>query len=207
MSPPGRRVHLARHRSTGIGWELAAAEPHPRLQRHVLGYQGYLETGSAPVRRREMPGGRVVLILNLGPPVRVAENATGPTDWREQPRSFLAGMYDRSTLVETHGMEGMQVDFSPIGAHLLFGLPMRELTNRVVPLEDLLGSAGRRLEERVAETKGWENRFAILDSEIARRLPERGSASPEIEWAWRQLRAARWRSGPSSPSWAGVPSV
>ena len=56
---------------------------------------------------------------------------------------------------------------------MLFGLPMRELTNRAVELGDVLGPDGARLPERLHEASGWPARFAILDelSSTASRAP------------------------------------
>ena len=53
---------------------------------------------------------------------------------------------------------------------MLFGLPMRELANRVVELEDVLGPEGARLPERLHEASGWPARFAILDQLFVDRL-------------------------------------
>jgi AraC-like DNA-binding protein len=102
--------------------------------------------------------------------------------------SFAAGMHDAFALVGAAGPAlGVQVDLSPVGARRLLGVPMHELVNRAVPLEDLLGAEARSLAERLAEARGWPERFAILDAALARRLAEAPEVSPEIEWAWRRL--------------------
>ena len=84
----------------------------------------------------------------------------------------------------------MQIDFSAVGAHLLFRLPMHELTHRVVTLEDLLGRAGVLLREALAERgRSWEARFAVLDDFFLARLDDELSPVPSITRALGRLRA------------------
>ena len=122
--------------------------PDPRLDGYVHSYCAYDERTGSFVRRRELPSDRVVGIVNLGAPIRVL-HADG--EWTTQPDGFLAGLHDSYAITETCGAQrGVQIDFSAVGAHLLFRLPMHELTHRVVTLEDLLGRAGVLLHEALA---------------------------------------------------------
>lgn len=81
MSHPDRRIRLARHQARGIGWELAIAGPHPRLQRHVLGYPGYREfAGCTPgglARRRLPEGGGFAVSPGRRPLATVREDRSG----------------------------------------------------------------------------------------------------------------------------------
>jgi hypothetical protein len=55
----------------------------------------------------------------------------------------VAALHDSDTLVEHDGrQEGIEVRLTPLGARALFGLPMNELTNRVVDLDALIGRRG-----------------------------------------------------------------
>jgi hypothetical protein len=109
-------------------------------------------------RRRELPSDRVVLIINLGEPIRVLV-ARDRARWSVQPEGFFAGLHDMYALTETRGSQrGVQVDLTPVGAHILLGLPMHELARRVVMLEELFGRGGALLREAVAEAPGWEQR-------------------------------------------------
>lgn len=103
-------------------------------------------------------------------------------------RSFVVGLHDTHSLVESPGERScVQVALTPLGAHLLFGLPMRELRNRVVDLSDLFGTGADLLVERLAETPTWEGRFALLDQALLRRLDVARPASPDVAWAWSRL--------------------
>jgi AraC-like DNA-binding protein len=166
-------------------WELVLGRPDRRLREYVLGYQGYDESGApAPVLRQEVPSVRVPLIVNFGARWRIAD---GASDTPEICDSFVAGIYERSTFVAAEGAATcVQVDFTPIGARLFFGVPMHELSNRVVDIEDVL-RRDRDLVERLEDARTWHARFALLDGVIASRLEGARRPPPEIAWAWRAL--------------------
>jgi AraC-like DNA-binding protein len=166
-------------------WELVLGRPDHRLRAFVHGYQGYDESGApAPVLRQEVPSARVPLIVNFGARWKIAESASGRPDVRD---SFVAGLYERSTYVAAEGAARcVQVDFTPIGAHLFFGVPMHELSNRIVDVEDVLGR-DRNLIERLEDTDSWHARFGLLDAVIGSRLDAARRPAPDIVWAWRAL--------------------
>jgi AraC-like DNA-binding protein len=166
-------------------WELVIGRPDRRLRGFVHGYQGYDESGApAPVVRQEVPSARVPLIVNFGARWRIAKSASGAADVRD---SFVAGLHERSTFVAAEGAaQCVQVDFTPIGAYLFFGVPMHELSNRVVDVEDVLGR-DRNLIERLEDAPSWHARFSLLDTVIASRLAGARRPAPDIVWAWRAL--------------------
>jgi AraC-like DNA-binding protein len=174
------------HADTEHGrWELVLGRPDWRLREFVHGYQGYEESAApAPIRRQEVPSDRVPLIVNFGARWRIADRASGPNDVRD---SFVAGIYERSTYVVADGAARcVQVDFTPIGAHLFFGVPMRELSNRIVDVDDLL-ERDRNLIERLEDARSWQARFRLLDAVIGSRLAAARAPAPDIVWAWRAL--------------------
>ena len=166
-------------------WELVLGRPSRRLRGLVHGYQGYVETAApAPVLRQEVPSVRVPLIVNFGARWKIGDSASGPPEICD---SFVAGIYERSTFVVAEGAATcVQVDFTPIGAHLFFGVPMHELSNRIVDLEDLLGR-DRNLAERLEDARTWSSRFELLDEVIGSRLDGARRPAPEISWAWHAL--------------------
>ena len=167
-------------------WTLVTRAPEPRLRPFVSGYQGYVEAGSVPVLRQEVPTTRVPLIVNFGAPWRIAgaKDDTRPA----VESSFFAGLSDRSVWVEASGpARCVQIDLTPIGAHLVFGVPMHELANRVVSLDDVLPADERGLTERLADATSWTARFEVLDRTLAKRLAEATPPSPEVVWAYGAL--------------------
>jgi AraC-like DNA-binding protein len=179
-------IETRRHESELGTWELVRGTPDPRLRGIVGRYEGYVESGSAaPVLRQEVPFPRVPLIVNFGAHWQIASGGRDVAP--ERHGSFVAGLSDTSAYVVAEGAAScLQVDFTPIGARMFFGVPMHELTNRVVAVEDLLGRDAR-LAARLEAAPTWEARFALLDELIAARVGEAPQPRPEIVWAWRAL--------------------
>jgi AraC-like DNA-binding protein len=179
-------TRVVRHESERDRWEMIHGAPDPRLAGYVLGYCSYDERTGSFARRRELPGDRVVLIVNLGPPIRLFGG-----EWSEQREGFFAGMHDRFAITETSGAQrGVQVELSPVGAHLLLRTPMHELFGRVVELEPLFGRAGVLLREALGCAHDWEQRFALLDDFLLARLDDRLSPVPAVTRALARLRAS-----------------
>jgi AraC-like DNA-binding protein len=167
-------------------WQTFRWMPHPELALHVRGYNGYFETSSRPVRRRELPSGEVALIISLGPQWRLIDPASGVS--AGTLRTFVAGLDETYSLVESEiPGAAIQVDFTPIGARQLLQLPMHLVSKRTTGLTDLLGSQADRLVEQLAETPDWHRRFLTLDNFLLSRIRRYRRSTREIDWAWREL--------------------
>jgi AraC-like DNA-binding protein len=162
--------------------ELTRGVPDPRLRGVVRAYTGYVERTGVPFGRLEVACTFVPIILSFGPEIRVDG---------ERHRSFVAALTGRATVTE-HGGEqhGIQIDLTPIGARRLLGLPMAEITDRVVPMGELLGEA-ERARERLWEADGWPARFAVLDELLLDRLSGSAPVAPELAYAVRRLQDSR----------------
>ena len=68
-------------------------------------------------------------------------------------------------------------------------MPLDELHNRTVPLEDVLG-AGTLVEE-LAGAPDWDACFRRLDAELTRRIAAAPAPHPAVREAWRALVASR----------------
>jgi AraC-like DNA-binding protein len=172
--------------------EIVLGSPDPRLRDCVRRYFGYFERSSGFSHTRELPSADVTLIIGFGPPIGIAyPRSNGGTSTRHT--SFVAGLHDSYVIVEAgEWQSGIEVNLTPLGTFLLFGVPMEALSNRVVALDDLLGGAAARvLTERLHEAPGWEARFELIDGFVASRLARAGGPSPDVAWAWRRLSDSR----------------
>ena len=179
-------VRVRGHTSDTASFALAQRAAHPRLRGLVLDYEDFEERSAAPLGRREVAVPHVVVIVDLsGEGWDVAgRDATAFV----RHRSFVAGVHDQPTTVRHDGRARcLQLNLTPLGARAVLGVPLAELTNRVVPLEDLLGPAARRLEERLDGAGGWAERFALLDEELLARAAAAAPLRPDVVRAWRRL--------------------
>src|SRR3954466_636131 len=154
---------VTRHESALGRWEAVRRAAPPALSPHVLGYLGYREWLPQPFRRLEVPSGEVPVIVSFGPSVRVPAPV----------RSFVAAPHTEHTIVDFDAEQhGIEIRLTPIGAHMLLGIPMHELADRVTEIKDVLGRDGAELPERLWDAGTWPQRFALLDRLLARRLAD-----------------------------------
>jgi len=191
---PGHRVHNTRmkvdpRRTQSIiqQWgparlEMARRPAGAHLAGHVTEYCAYREVAPAPVRRREFPGPQIVVIVELGPPIRIFDSRTG--EGSRFRGGFVAGIDSGfSDCVHDGFQEGVQINFSPIGARLFFGLPMAELGGRVVAMTDVLDLEGRRALRRIEEVEDWDTRFDLLEELISVRIARARGDGRVVAWA------------------------
>jgi hypothetical protein len=180
-------ARIVRHSSAAGEWLSATRAPDPRLRGLVHDYCGYVEQRLSFKRRLEVPAIQVPLIIGFGPAFRV-----GWPDGRGEPvahHSFIAGMSDQYALVSSDGpADCLEAQLSPIGMHLILGLPMHELSNRTLELQDVLGPEADSIAERVYEAPEWDDRFAILDGFFLERLARARTPDPAVGRAWTALR-------------------
>jgi AraC-like DNA-binding protein len=170
-------ITVQRHDSALGHWEMIRRSAPDALRPHVLGYLGYHEVTPGPFRRLEVPSGEVHVIISFGPEVR----CPAPI------RSFVAAPHSRHAIVDSDGEQhGIELRLTPVGTHMLLGVPMHELADRVVAIEDLLGRDGAELPERLYEA-AWPQRFALLDRLLARRLEDARPPAAGVEHTWSRL--------------------
>jgi AraC-like DNA-binding protein len=176
---------VARHESPELSWEMATVAAASPLRGLVRNYTGSVERSSRPLCRREVPSGDVTLILSPETKLRLPDG---------RHTSFVAALHDSHTLVEHDGrQEGIEVRLTPLGARALFGIPMHELTNRVVELDDLLGRGAHDLIDSLWDADGWDRRFALLDAALCARADRAPRPESELSWAWGRLRSSAGR--------------
>lgn len=182
----GRAIRISRHEDALSTIEMIATDPDPRLASVVRDYTGYRERCAAPVRRRELPGTSVVLIFDFGPTLRFPGTDSAPM--RRFPGGFVAGLSQAPVDTATSGAQsGLHVNLTPLGARRLLGVPMAELADRIVGVDDAFGAAGVTLTEILRDTRSWPRRFALLDRAIERRLADTDPTPRLAATAWTRL--------------------
>lgn len=155
--------------------ETLVRRPHPRLRDHVFSYSGFRT--AEPIAHRILPINIPALIIDITGAGRVVTGASS------------------SPVVEqaVRWGHGVTVGLTPAGVLALLGVPMRELTDRSVPLGDLLGGRDASLAERLAALPSWTARFDALDTWLASRLRS-SSEDPLVTAAWSRLQRGPTRS-------------
>ncbi|MGZ4179632.1 MAG: helix-turn-helix domain-containing protein [Solirubrobacteraceae bacterium] len=165
-----------------MGLNVEEFQPAPALRGVVHRVADFHER-AAPLRRLESPLAGVVLIVSLGPDMEIDGRAAG---------SFVAGVWDRPTVTGHYGEQaGYQLYLDLIGARRLLGVPGNELANRLVALEDVLGSFAAELNARLADAPDATQRHNIAQRLLVARLSDQPATTPEIEYALARLRATR----------------
>ncbi len=147
--------------------------------------------GAVPQRRREraLPSGRADLVFNLHENrIRTFTDATdrvgivtrGAVVHGPQSRYFVLDARKDVHVVGVH--------FRPGGGSLL-GVPMNELCDRHIPLEDLWDERADGLRDELIEARTPRAMFAILESEFLRRLRQKTLVHPAISFALRRFDA------------------
>lgn len=172
------------------GLVMVGAAPSAALRPYVTRLIAYSERYDQPRVRTEFPIAGAVFILGFGAPLEVGGSTV---------TSFTGGMTDRPTLTCTSApAEGVEVFLTPFGARRLFGVPMRELTNVIVPVEDLLGAWGRTAVARIGWESSWQERLRLTDRLLLERIHRGPPIGPQIPWAWGRLLASGGRVSVSS---------
>ena len=81
----------------------------------------------------------------------------------------------------------MAVRLRPAGAYAFFGMPMDELSNDVIDLDQLSKTAFTTTHARLLETGSRTERFALLENLVRQRVAKEIRVRPFIRWATTQI--------------------
>ena len=129
------------HNDTPLGsWTYCEWRP-PHLA-GLVEVVWYFKGPTSSARKRVLPNGMVEMLVNFGEPYRTITGA-GPellvTAW-------LAGLQSGPMVCEQPARQDvMGVRLHPAGAYALLARPMREMSEMVVDLEDLVGRGADRI--------------------------------------------------------------
>ena len=174
-------------------FEMSERRPPAALAGLVSRITGYRETQPGHFRQVEAASLDIPLIISFGEPFAIGlGRVPGGND---RYGSFTAGLFAGPVTIDSFGASNcIQVNFTPLGARRFFDMPMTELTDRMVVLDDLLGAEGTALREELGNAPGWKRRFDIADAFLLRKLGEADEPSPEVIWAFERIAASGGRA-------------
>lgn len=171
--------------------EMVMERPRPALRPFVDRYVGYRYVGFPPGLHRGLPSRHLTCIISLDHPVRMQLDAADGPPGRGQTialQAFVGGLQTWPAHIFHDGVQvGIAVELTPLGSGAVLGARGDELAGRVVSLDDLLGTRGRHLTERLLNAEGWPTRFRLLDAALAAGLSELHAPSAEMGVAWSLL--------------------
>jgi AraC-like DNA-binding protein len=134
----------------------------------------------------EPPQPVLTLMISLEDPLRTERGVL--------PQAWIAGLGDRPEVVATGGRHTeLDLRLTPVGAHVLCGMPLHELSGQVVPLEEVFGPLAGELPERLVEIPDWDSRFDLVERLLLGRLEGGRSPDPVVVEAHARLLAGDGR--------------
>ncbi|MBZ9708462.1 AraC family transcriptional regulator [Mesorhizobium sp. ESP7-2] len=182
-----------RDQSIAGRFEMLRRVPGAELAGVVTDICGYRETAPGHFRNVEYASLTVPLVISFAEPFAIGLGRA-PDD-NDRFASFAAGLFAGPVMIESFGGACcVQVNFTPLGARRFFRLPMSELTDSMVVLDDLLGAEGAALRERLGNAPDWTARFDIAEAFVAARLESTTETPLEIAWAYDRIIASGGRT-------------
>ena len=178
-------------------FEMRRRGPPTALEGIVTDICGYRETAFGHFRTVEYASLTVPLVISFAEPFAIGLGKN-PGD-NDRFASFAAGLFAGPVIIESFGTACcVQINFTPLGARRFFGLPMSELTDSMIVLDDVLGAEGLALRERLGNAPDWAARFDLAEAFVAARLGHATDTPPEIAWAYDRIVASGGRTRISS---------
>lgn len=180
-------VDVQRVSVAGTRWETATHRVSTGLRTVVRRLSGYDEQTPGPSARPELPGTRVVVIVQAATPIDV--------DGVASPRAFVAGLGPGSTRTTHLGHQrGLQLDLQPAQARRILGVPLSELAGAVVSLDDLLGPHERGLVDHLIHQPSWAAMTASLERWVGERWRRGRAPDRRIAGALQTLQHSEGRT-------------
>lgn len=122
----------------------------------------------APVRNKIVPDGSMKMIFHYGDPyIHHPENGSA----FQLPKSFVVGQLTTPYEVEPEGKTAtFFVCFRPNGFIPFSPIPIKEMENKVVSLEDLYGKAGVDISEKILNATDTKERIVLIEAFLTKLL-------------------------------------
>jgi len=133
--------------------------------------------------QRILPDGCVELIVNFADPF----SERGPHGFVRQPQHFVVGQMEQALeIVPTGRVHLLGIRFQPSGARRILGVPIHELSGRIVPMDALHRELGAAVRSACAASNG-PARLRILEAALCRRATAGKPADPAVWGALKHM--------------------
>jgi AraC-like DNA-binding protein len=166
-------------------WDIAVPSQPGRLAGVTMA--GFSDGSNDVLDVQVIPHPAVMMIFDLGDTPIYLDNACGRQQW---DRVVVGLAPSGARGLGGSRFELLQVRLSPLAARAILGASA-ELGGAVVSLDDLWGRDAARTQGQLRAARSWEDRFAIAEAAIARRLEARQVIDPEVGYSWRTMVASQ----------------
>jgi AraC-like DNA-binding protein len=165
---------------------FTAKPQSPALSPFVKSFH-YHEADLPFTLERIMPNGQVHFMVNLAEDeFRTYGRPGEPVS--QHAGAVVAGPHAKSVVIDTRAQRWLAaVEFRHGGASRFFSMPMTDLSNQVVQLQDVWRSDGRLLRERLLDARTPASKFRVFEEVLLDHL--RPEFDPAIQYAITALRA------------------
>lgn len=164
--------------------------PAPPLDRYIS-HLYYLDGRMPYTRERILPVPLLDLKINLGGAFLLEREAETQAPQR-LTESWFVGMQGVYHAVDWPGdMRVYGVRFKPGGAYPFLGLPMSDVYNRVIPLDDLWGRFAVEVRERLCAAPTTEAGLALFEQLMRTRLCDEREEQKIVEYGIAEIRRRR----------------
>jgi AraC-like DNA-binding protein len=186
-------VEISQPLAGPTSFEMTRRAPVAALVGLVTDITGYREDAPGHFRQTEAASLVVPLVISFGDPFAIGlGRVPGGND---RYGSFAAGLFAGPVVIDSFGASNcVQINFTPLGARRFFGMPMSELTDRMIPLDGILGNEGTALRERLGNESEWQARFDLVEGFVRSRLARNVAPRTEVDWAYRCLTESQGRA-------------
>lgn len=142
--------------------EYLIKDPDIRLTPYIKGYF-WGKDEEAPLRQRIVPNGEMGLCIY--------RNCSVEYDGFGEMKSCISGQRTNYTDIKSHGrIENIAVNFTTLGAHLFFEIPLQEYKDQYLQLDTVEEKGYSNLKRDIENAENAEECFKILDQFFLEKL-------------------------------------
>lgn len=168
---------------------LLKVPPPAELDGLVLDIALYRESSGKPIRQVETASLVVPLLIGFSDPFEIALGR--PPTAQDGYHSFTSGLCLTPVNIASAGAcSCLEFTLTPLGARRFFGLPMNELTEQMVHLDQLGDRSLDSLRQQLGNEENWDRRLAIAEAFILGRMRAGTPSSGAIRWAYERIVAS-----------------
>ena len=136
---------------------------------------------NVPIQVESPPNGYTAMVFNYGDKYRVENLKQGQ---EIVPRCFLTGQFTTNYKLHLSGIIGMVgIVFKPAAIASIFRIPMVELTDKRISLEDVFGSESVLITEQIAEAADATAKIAVLENFLIFKITRQSFSLDSVDYA------------------------